>query len=84
MHFVAKRVDVARRRVIHEGLEVHLADDACAWVRQPDGSYAQGGTCEAGRHPQERLLERCTPCPPAEARRGLLQGSVLDRDRPVD
>lgn len=50
-----RRVEVAfpildkrlKKRVIEEGLLVHLADNAAAWLMQPDGSYVQQSVAAA-------------------------------------
>lgn len=50
-----------KRRVIREGLKVHLRDNALAWVMRPDGSYATRRTYGSKRRAsQEILLDELT------------------------
>ncbi|HEV8113335.1 MAG TPA: polyphosphate kinase 1 [Planctomycetota bacterium] len=49
----------ARARVLHEGIEVHLGDNAQAWVLQSDGKYRRArGVGQRLRSGQDELLAR--------------------------
>jgi polyphosphate kinase len=57
--FPVRRADL-RRRVIREAITAHMNRHEGAWVMDADGDYQRlgGGKRAAGRHSQERLLER--------------------------
>ncbi len=63
-----RRVEVAfpvidpklRRRVIDEGLRVHLRDNALAWVMDSDGIYHRKRHRKARFSGQQALLEKAT------------------------
>jgi polyphosphate kinase len=46
-----------RARVMQEGIEVHLGEDAQVWILQPDGKYKRTRR-ERGQSTQDLLLER--------------------------
>jgi polyphosphate kinase len=54
------RRDDLRRRVIREAITVHMNRHEGAWVMDAEGDYTRldAGARAAGRHAQQRLLER--------------------------
>jgi len=54
------RRDDLRRRVIREAITVHMNRHEGAWVMDAEGDYTrlEAGARSAGRHSQQRLLER--------------------------
>ncbi len=66
--FPVRRADL-RRRVIREAITAHMNRHEGAWVMDAEGNYARLSAAgrRAGRHSQQRLLERLVTGGPADA-----------------